>query len=126
MQCLLIDDDIDDQEIFLMTLEKINKNIICTTADSGVVALNLLKQATLIPDYIFIDMNMPKMNGTECLAAIRQLPHLKDCKIFMYSTTAENAVVRKIKELGAEDFIVKPASPTVLQEILSNILNSND
>jgi DNA-binding NarL/FixJ family response regulator len=51
---------------------------------------------------------------------------LKDCKIFMYSTTAENAVVRKIKELGAEDFIVKPASPTVLQEILSNILNSKD
>ena len=42
MQCLLVDDDPDDQEVFLMTLEKINKNIECLTANNGVEALSLL------------------------------------------------------------------------------------
>ena len=124
MQCLLIDDDLDDQEVFVMTLEKISKNIVCTTADSGVAALKMLQDGQFIPEYIFMDMNMPKMNGIDCLQAVKEFPHLKDCKIYMYSTTGENSVVQKIKDLGAVDFIVKPTSPAVLQEILSKILEN--
>jgi CheY-like chemotaxis protein len=125
MQCLLVDDDLDDQEVFLMTLEKINKNIKCLTANNGVEALSLLTApGTFVPDYIFLDVNMPKMNGIECLKNIKHLAHLSNCKIFMYSTTSETEVLERSKQLGATDFIVKPASPAVLEETLSVILNN--
>jgi CheY-like chemotaxis protein len=125
MQCLLVDDDPDDQEVFLMTLEKINKNIKCLTANNGVEALSLLQsQHSFVPDYIFLDVNMPKMNGIECLKNIKDLAYLNNCKIFMYSTTSETSVLEKSKKLGATDFIVKPASPAVLKETLSVILNN--
>jgi CheY-like chemotaxis protein len=124
MQCLLVDDDLDDQEIFLMTLEKINKNIKCLTANDGVEALSLLTQNSFVPDYIFLDVNMPKMNGIECLRSIKNIERLNDCKIFMYSTTSETSVLEKSKKLGATDFIVKPASPALLKETLSEILKN--
>lgn len=124
MQCLLVDDDLDDQEIFLMTLEKINKNIKCLTANDGVEALSLLTQNSFVPDYIFLDVNMPKMNGIECLRSIKNIERLNDCKIFMYSTTSETSVLEKSKKLGATDFIVKPASPALLKETLSQILKN--
>ena len=126
MQCLLVDDDLDDQEVFLMTLEKIDKNIECLTANNGVEALSLLTaKETILPDYIFLDVNMPKMNGIECLRNIKDLSYLNKCKIFMYSTTSETSVVEKSKKLGATDFIVKPASPAKLKETLSIILAHN-
>ncbi|MBV9962729.1 MAG: response regulator [Parafilimonas sp.] len=124
MQCLLVDDDLDDQEVFLMTLEKINKDIKCLTANNGVEALSLLSHNSFVPDYIFLDVNMPKMNGIECLKNIKDLSHLNDCKIFMYSTTSETSVLEKSKSLGATDFIVKPASPATLKATLSVILNN--
>ena len=125
MQCLLVDDDLDDQEVFLMTLEKINKNIRCLTANNGVEALSLLSaENSFVPDYIFLDVNMPKMNGIECLKNIKDLSHLNDCKIFMYSTTSETSVLEKSKKLGATDFIVKPSSPATLKTTLSIILDN--
>jgi CheY-like chemotaxis protein len=125
MQCLLVDDDLDDQEVFLLTLKKINKDIECLTANNGVEALSLLKERhAFLPDYIFLDVNMPKMNGIECLRNIKNLEHLNNAKIFMYSTTSETSVLEKSKKLGATDFIVKPASPAVLKETLSVILNN--
>jgi len=124
MQCLLIDDDLDDQEVFLMILQKININIQCLTANNGVEALLMLSKEMFVPEYIFLDVNMPKMNGIECLKNIKGLEHLRNSKIFMYSTTSESSVVEKSKELGAADFIVKPASPAALKDILSGILNN--
>ena len=125
MQCLLVDDDLDDQEVFLMTLEKINKNIKCLTANNGAEALSLLTtQTSFVPDYIFLDVNMPKMNGIECLKNIKDLSHLSDCKVFMYSTTSETSVLEKSKKLGATDFIVKPPSVATLKQTLSKILDN--
>ena len=76
------------------------------------------------PHIILLDISMPKMNGIECLKNIKGLAHLNHCKIFMYSTTSEASVLEKSKKLGATDFIVKPASPAVLKETLSGILNN--
>lgn len=122
MQCLLIDDDPDDQEIFLMILAEINQNIQCFTANDGVEALSMLeeKKAWTL-DYIFMDVNMPKMNGMDCLKGICGFQHLKNTKIFMYSTTSENSVIEKSRKLGAHDFIIKQSSPTALKDILSKI-----
>ena len=121
---LLIDDDLDDQEIFLMCIKDVSGKIDCRTANNGVVAIELLEShATYIPDYIFLDVNMPMMNGIECLKLLKQIKRLKDTKIFMYSTTSETAVVTQTQILGADDFIVKPVRTTTLKDKLSKIFS---
>jgi CheY-like chemotaxis protein len=121
-ECLIIDDDIDDQEIFLMCVKKINKDINCTTMNNGVDAISMLQSnLQYIPNYVFIDVNMPKLNGIDCLRIIKNIPRLKYSKIFMYSTTSENATVEESMRLGADDFIVKPAKTTELKIKLSKI-----
>ncbi|HEY4147901.1 MAG TPA: response regulator [Chitinophagaceae bacterium] len=123
MECLLIDDDLDDQEVFLLSLKIVNADIRCFTANDGVEALKLLESDnSIIPKYIFIDVNMPKMGGLECLQRIKELPRLNRSKVFMYSTTSEKRVLEKSKELGADDFLVKPTSPARLREMLSAII----
>jgi len=120
--CLLIDDDQDDQEIFSMALEDINSSIQCIMASNGIAALEKLNaKKPLIPDYIFIDVNMPKMNGIECLREIQKLEHLKDAEVFMYSTSSDEQMMEKSKALGAKDFIVKPPGLTLLTEKLLQV-----
>jgi CheY-like chemotaxis protein len=123
-QCLIIDDDEDDQEIFVMCVNKISDHIRCTTMNNGVEAIALLQaDESYSPEYIFIDMNMPKMNGIECLKHIRAIERLRNSSIFMYSTTSETSVVSQSKALGATDFIIKPAKTAELKEKLSAIFS---
>jgi CheY-like chemotaxis protein len=123
MKCLLIDDDLDDQEIFELTLKKINRDAIFSAASDAPEAINMLSNGEIRPDYIFLDMNMPKMDGIECLAEIRKLPSIDQCKIYMYSTTSDEALVRRVKSMGAVDFIVKPATTAALQQALADIFS---
>ncbi|MEO6904665.1 MAG: response regulator [Bacteroidia bacterium] len=125
INCLLVDDDLDDQEIFIMIAKTVNENIRCITANDGAEALlKLNDHSQVIPDYIFLDVNMPKVNGVECLKKIKNIERLKDCKIYMYSTTSEESIVTETKKLGATDFIIKPALPFELKTILSTIFNN--
>ena len=120
--CLLIDDDQDDQEIFSMALEDINSDIQCIMVSNGIAALEKLNaKKPLIPDYIFIDVNMPKMNGMECLREIQKLEHLKNAHVFMYSTSSDEKMIERSKALGAKDFIVKPPGLALLTERLMQV-----
>ena len=122
IKCLIIDDDLDDQEIFLMCLKKVNTDINCLTMSDGVEAVGvLMSNPGYIPDYVFIDVNMPKMNGIDCLRILKNMPQLQYTKFFMYSTTAEGSAVTESKKLGADDFIVKPARTAELKEKLTTI-----
>ncbi|MEO6131014.1 MAG: response regulator [Saprospiraceae bacterium] len=119
----LIDDDADDQEIFSIAMEKANKYAQCVFANDGIDALEMLKiEKNFRPDFIFIDMNMPRMNGQQCLSQVKKLDHLKDIAVFMYSTSADPASIMENKRLGARDFILKPSSINELTSILSDII----
>ena len=121
-QCLIIDDDQDDQEIFLMCLNKVDNNISCLTSNNGVDAIALLQSnPDYIPDYIFIDVNMPKMNGITCLGILKHIERLKYSKFYMYSTTSDASSVDDSNKLGVNEFIVKPTKTTELKEKLSKI-----
>ena len=123
--CLLVDDDLDDQEIFVMCLAEVNAHIDCRTANDGAEGIELMEaQPDYVPDYIFLDVNMPRMNGLDCLTELRKLPRLQDTKIFMYSTTSETDVVEESRKRGADDFIIKPVKTIALKEILTGIFNN--
>jgi CheY-like chemotaxis protein len=126
-ECLLIDDDLDDQEIFKICVERICQDVNFTGLTESVEAVSMLtSNAAYTPDYIFLDVNMPKMNGMQCLIALRQIERLDQCKIFIYSTTSEDTLVAKSKELGADEFIVKPIRTSELKEKLSRIFEIRD
>ncbi len=119
----LIDDDTDDQEIFGLAIEKTNLKADCVYANDGIQALEKINgDESFMPDYIFIDMNMPRMNGQQCLAEIKKIERLKDIPVFMYSTSADPESISENIQMGAEDFIVKPSSITELTQILKKIL----
>jgi len=123
MACFLVDDDLDDQEIFLMALKEVDENIHGVVASNGIEALaKLTTDHAFRPDYIFLDVNMQKMNGMECLPEIKKLDHLKDTQVIMFSTSSEERIVKRCEELGASYFLVKPSSFGLLIEALHRIL----
>ena len=122
--CFLIDDDLDDQEIFSLALDELDqtiKRVMASDGEEGLMKLNLDPENP--PDYIFLDLNMPRMNGIECLREIKKIPHLLNTKIIMYSTTDAKDVRDLTKELGAHDFLVKPPSMMKLVKFLSEVLH---
>lgn len=119
---LLIDDDLDDQEIFELAVNEINIAAQCVYADNGFEALELLKNdPSFIPEYIFIDLNMPKMDGKKCLVEIRKISRLKDVPIIIYSTADDEKSLRDTKEMGASKYIVKPTNLPALVNTLAEL-----
>ena len=117
--CLLIDDDPDDQEFFSLALKELAPPAICVFANNGIEGIEKLQsKAQFSPDYIFIDMNMPRMNGVECLSEIKKIKNVKNTPVFLYSTSADPKMVNESKKLGAADFIVKPIGINDLVQIL--------
>jgi CheY-like chemotaxis protein len=86
MLILNVDDDIDDREMFQAAVSEIDPEIHCLQFESGIKVLSYLAQAELTASYIFIDINMPKMNGYECVEHIRHIPGNEHMRIVMYST----------------------------------------
>lgn len=119
----LVDDDADDREIFTMALKNVNREAKCITADDcGQAVEKLRKDPDFKPDYIFLDINMPKMNGMECLSEIKKIARHDGVPVYMYSTSAEPQVAEESKRLGAADFIKKQVNIRELERILSGIL----
>jgi CheY-like chemotaxis protein len=121
-ECLLIDDDQDDQEIFKMCLRRLSQDINCRVMNDGAEAYLTLSTSDYTPDFIFLDVNMPKMNGIDCLGVLRKIERLRQTKIYMYSTSSQPKTVEISKEFGADGFIIKPARTDELKDKLAAIL----
>ncbi|WP_031527171.1 response regulator [Dyadobacter crusticola] len=119
---LLIDDDEDDQEIFLSALENASNTVKCVVLDNAVQAFDKLRKSELDTDIIFLDLNMPLMNGQEFLAQIKKQQDLKDIPVIILSTSSNQAAIQQAKKLGAVDFITKPHSFDDLVQILRRVL----
>ncbi len=122
--CFLIDDDVDDQDIFILALEEVDPTIRCHVASDGVEALQKLEEdSSFRPDYIFLDLNMPRMNGRQCLAAIKKVHSLRDIPVVIYSTSSDQKDMAETKQLGAADYIVKPNTVSALADILARFFH---
>lgn len=118
---LLIDDDIDDRMIFGEVLKELAPDIIYYEAINGEDALTKLNNH-LIPDLIFLDLNMPRVDGKQFLAEIQQLDHLKHIPVIIYTTSSHESDKKETRELGASYFLTKPNSLHELTHILTDIL----
>ncbi|MBO9152361.1 response regulator [Chitinophaga sp. GCM10012297] len=124
LSCLLIDDDRDDQEIFKLALHDVNEDVFCQTADDGIKGLHMLQtDASFTPSYIFLDLNMPRMTGKDCLSAIKSNPLLASIPVVIYSTSSDPKDIQDTKDLGAADYVVKQYSIASLKEILRRYFN---
>lgn len=116
---LLVDDDPDEFEFFQDALEKLPGQFDCGYAASAEAAFLLLGNIT--PDYIFMDMNMPAINGLECMAMLKKMKWLKDVPVYIYTTGYDEALHRLALEKGASGCLKKPSQPKLLLQMLRNL-----
>jgi CheY-like chemotaxis protein len=119
---LLIDDDKDDQEIFQKELNKFNSSITVLSAYNGQEGIDLLNKISA--DYIFLDINMPVMNGIDALKLIKQNKFLKDIPVIIYSTSDGRGYKKMALDLGAINYFTKPTSINGLQKMFAQVLPS--
>lgn len=125
MVILIVDDDNEDCELFYEAINEIDPSIKCWTARDGRQAINfLMKELVLPPDFIFLDINMPVMNGRDTLAEIKRNTRLRDIPVIMYSTTSDTKEIQGYYKLGAYDFLIKPNNFNKLVEALTSIIIS--
>ena len=123
MRFLLIDDDREDQELFIDAAKEVDPNIECISVFNGEEALRVLKSnITGLPDYIFLDLNMPVLNGIQCLAEIKKTKSLHDIPIFIYTTSNWTKNEIETRELGANHFFTKPTRFSEICQYISTML----
>jgi CheY-like chemotaxis protein len=131
MTILYADDDRDDCDLLCEALGKIDPSIRCILASNGRDALNILNENQLLPDYIFLDINMPVMDGKKCLVEIKKDVRLKEIPVIIYSTTSNQDEIDDLYSAGAISFIQKPNNfnqlPSMLNTFFSlvNVTESN-
>ena len=106
MVLLNIDDDPEDLEIFYRAVKTVNPLAKCLLARDAKEALNLLRDA-IVPDYIFLEIRMPMMDGKSVLGALRQNRKLETVPVIMYSTKINPEETGEYEALGASDFLPK-------------------
>lgn len=118
----MIDDDEDDREIFRDAILKCDSSIDLLFAKDGVEALDLLRSNWVLPDAIFLDYNMPRMNGIECLRELKAAETTRDIPVVMYTTSGNRAQENTILELGADYYMRKTNSFEQLCTELNRLL----
>ena len=122
---LLVDDDADDQLFFLDALNELGKPVNCALASNGQEALEKLS-TTLPPDLIFLDLNMPVMDGFECLTELRKREQLKDVPVIIFTTTSDLTTIKRTHDLGANAFFKKPNEFSTMLVKLKKVLESGN
>ena len=110
LDILLADDDTDDCLFFKEAVEAMPISTHLTAVHDGEQLMQLLTSETgKLPHLLFLDINMPRKNGFECLSEIKQNKKLKDLPVVIFSTSFEQEVVNLLYDNGAQFFIRKPS-----------------
>jgi CheY-like chemotaxis protein len=124
LRFLIVDDDEDDRELFCTALEDVDPTIHCAFAIDGEDALNGLRCGRLSrPDLIFLDLNMPRLNGVRTLIELKKDRHLKDIPVVIHSTSNQERDKEQTAIFGAIGFITKPNCLSDLEQAIAQILN---
>jgi CheY-like chemotaxis protein len=120
---LLADDDKDDSILFQDILDELPLSTHLTTVYNGEQLMKLLNETKeQLPDILFLDLNMPRKNGFDCLSEIKQSEKLKLLSVVIFSTSYEPEVVNLLYKNGAEYYIRKPNSYKQLKKLIHQAL----
>ena len=123
LNILLADDDVDDCHFFKEALESLPQTTKLTTVNNGDELMTYLTENTeRLPHVLFLDINMPRKNGFECLAEIKSNEHLKDLPVVMYSTSGSKDKINVLFNTGADVYIRKPSNFSQLVQVIHHAL----
>lgn len=127
IKLFLVDDDPDDQEIFTMAVTGTQIPVDLTYGNDGMDALEIFQNnPSFQPDFIFIDINMPRMNGIEFLRHLKQTTYAPESCIVMYSTSLDDSIIENARQLCAQQFVIKPPRLNQLIDELKRILQPSN
>lgn len=116
---LLADDDDDDCRFFKDALDELPLDVSLNTIGNGAELMHLLiKNLPDLPNMLFLDLNMPRKSGFECLSEIKQDEKLKQLQVIVYSTSLDPQVIDLLYTKGANYYIRKPADFTDLKNVI--------
>lgn len=122
-EIFLIDDDPDDQEIFLSVIDTVAPAATCSTAFNGQEAIERLSDPAFRPDVIFLDLNMPLMNGKQFLVNRNSIEALREIPVIILSTSSDQSNINETRRLGAKYFITKPDRYTEWELVLKKFFS---
>ncbi|SHM00261.1 Response regulator receiver domain-containing protein [Chitinophaga jiangningensis] len=124
---LLIDDDDDDAYLFEEVLLQISPHVAFKCVANGKDALELLQAGNSDqPHIIFLDLNMPRMDGRECLMELKKNQQLQHIPVIIYTTSSHPNDIRQTLQNGALSFVTKPTNVKDLESILTTVVNHID
>jgi CheY-like chemotaxis protein len=106
----LIDDDSEEHIIFKEVLQKVDESSVLLTSLDCEEAIMQMRDPYIVPDIIFLDLNLPGMTGFDCLKELKKIDHLKEVPIVIYTTSTRPEDEQVSNKLGASYFISKPSS----------------
>ena len=128
LNVLLADDDQDDRFFFQKALNTLELPCQLKTVPDGEQLMKYLFQhSDTLPDVLFLDLNMPRKNGTECLIEIKENDKLKAIPVIIYSTALNEAIADVLHNQGALYYIKKcefTELKTVLRKVLTDMIKS--
>jgi CheY-like chemotaxis protein len=119
----LVEDDEDDVLLFKEIMKEIDNTILLDHADDGRKALKKLQTMEVLPNVIFLDLNMPCMNGFEFMHTIKNDERLRQLPIVIFTSSNNPEDVEKTHKLGANIFLSKPVEYGLMKEKLERILS---
>ncbi|MEC4005724.1 response regulator [Flavobacterium sp. SUN052] len=123
---ILADDDEDDRLFFTDAFEEIKINTKVATYNDGVELMDYLNNDNcILPDVLFLDLNMPRKSGKECLEEIRNNDKFQNVAIAIYSTSSSEEDIENTFVQGANIYIKKPNDFNLLKKILSDVVTIN-
>lgn len=122
----LADDDVDDRLFFEDAFDELKINTSVSTCNDGVELMEYLTNPeTILPNILFLDLNMPRKNGFECLLEIRADKKFDDIAIAIYSTSSSEDDIENTFVHGANIYIKKPSDFNTLKKVLSEVVTLN-
>jgi CheY-like chemotaxis protein len=123
LRILLADDDTDDCDFFKKALEELSLSTDLSVVHNGEDLLNYLSEhSEHLPHVVFLDINMPRKTGPECLAEIRTDARFKNLSVVMFSTSNSWDVINKLFKSGADVYIHKPSDFGQLKQVIHHAL----
>ena len=120
---LLADDDLDDCIFFKEAINELQISAQITTVHDGQQLMHLLNKMEQLPHVLFLDLNMPRRNGIECLSIIKSNEKLKQLPIVIFTTSIDSELVKPLFEQGAQYYVRKPNEFSQIIKVINEALH---